>query len=95
MNEHVDPLFAAILEKMENVNEPRWSRQERLDQLIRDFSPDYNEAEELLDALFAGFKHRYSDGEWMRIEQLLETFKDKLYRIQTMEPQPEEADDPE
>lgn len=78
---NVHPIFAEILKA---IDEPRWAKQERIDNLLRQFNADYHEASELLDALFSGFKFRYSDGEWDRVEMLIETFKDKLYRVSQM-----------
>lgn len=89
MSAEVHPIFADILKAIE---EPRSSKQDRLDTLLREFNPDYLEASELLDAVFSGFKYRYSDGEWDRVEIALESFKDRLYRISQM---PVEQDDPE
>lgn len=88
MSANVHPIFTDLLN---SISEPRWSKAEKLDTALREFNADYQEASELLDALFSGFKYRYSDGEWDRIEILIETFKDKLYRISTLV----ETDDPE
>lgn len=89
MSAKVHPIFADILK---SIDEPRWAKADRLDNLLREFNPDYNEAEELLNALFSNLKYRVSDGEWDRIEIALNNFKDKLYRISNMHA---EQDDPE
>lgn len=97
MSDPVADLAAKLIAKAaEQMPEPRWSRQEKLEEEISKFNPDFLEAEEMLDAIFGrNFKlGRCSDGQWDVVELALADFKRRLQRAADMQPMEPEYEPP-
>jgi hypothetical protein len=77
-NQHLDPLIAKLLE---SVSPSRSTQQLEVGDAIRDFSPRWDEAEELLDILISGLERKYLELDISELGHYCKYLKQAIQRL--------------
>lgn len=80
-NEHVDPRLKELLESISQPTPSRSTQQLEVEHAIMDFSPAWDEAEELLDALIASLERKYRELDTSELPHYCKYLKQAIERL--------------